>query len=469
LAEFRELDSYLTDSEDGYGSEYDRKPSLAQTEFDNDILRMGRSLMDAAREQSISGTNPPQVTMRLTRLDPTLNDAHGNTCDPRISKTIQALSEMGIDVQLGERESTMTAGGKADSHSHPQVSREEPYLLKPTMRINLDLSVLLGLVSDLTHATLPASVEEAKTWFIPPQNYLNRNKNAGGMQAKRSNSSEAHNATGPVDGDPIPTSNDDWCRDYSSQQPHQLTKQILQEMDRGLLDTIKGRLVFDEPPALLEFWTTSEARDRCLQIVSTSGGPSEKRRTLALFPRGRPRSTGELTKAFWEGSRYPREFIRLVPLKIFSGSDPSHLNGPELEKLRNPNDIPQFFHMLAQTCKAILSHETIPHPRSLPLGDVDRNPQIQRADVTKANPRLTAHTVKSVLWGACLGWTTMTANKSSVKVLLRETGAARQQGDIVPDHAIIADGDGLLVGAKPAAIWVVDPRSLSEEMRALKS
>jgi hypothetical protein len=71
----------------------------------------------------------------------------------------------------------------------------------------------------------------------------------------------------------------------------------------------------------------------------------------------------------------------------------------------------------------ILALETIPHPRSLPDTVVgngsrsDNNGKIQRAVVTKANPRLTVHTVHSLLWGAELGWTTLTANKASVRAI----------------------------------------------------
>ena len=67
LAEFREIDSYLTDSED----EDDELPSLAQTEFDNSVLRMARSLLNAAKTHPIPGSDQvATVTLRLTRLEP---------------------------------------------------------------------------------------------------------------------------------------------------------------------------------------------------------------------------------------------------------------------------------------------------------------------------------------------------------------------------------------------------------------
>ena len=65
---------------------------------------MGRSLVAAAKVNPLQLPIPhsqeifPRITMRLTRLDP---DAHPN--EPRIAQTIQALIDMGIQVELGER------------------------------------------------------------------------------------------------------------------------------------------------------------------------------------------------------------------------------------------------------------------------------------------------------------------------------------------------------------------------------
>ena len=102
----------------------------------------------------------------------------------------------------------------------------------------------------------------------------------------------------------------------------------------------------------------------------------------------------------------------------------------------------------------------------------------------KANPRLTAHTVQSMHWGAYLGWTTLTANRTSVKAILREMKTARVNGrlagvDLHLEQPRGRGGDRLLDGdgdegddndndeggsAGWAAFWVVDPRSLAEGM-----
>jgi hypothetical protein len=83
--------------------------------------------------------------------------------------------------------------------------------------------------------------------------------------------------------------------------------------------------------------------------------------------------------------------------------------------------------------------------------------EIQRVSVIRTNARLTTHTVQSMLYGAAHGWTTLTANRASVKAILREI---KMRGYDVDVHG---GGDGAV---KYAALWVIDPRSLSEGMRS---
>jgi hypothetical protein len=138
---------------------------------------------------------------------------------------------------------------------------------------------------------------------------------------------------------------------------------------------------------------------------------------------------------------------------------------------------------LAQISADILSQEIIPDPRALPDDLVDTNAddstsssaamdcrraEIQRATVTKANPRLTAHTVQSMQWGAELGWTTLTANRTSVKAILRELKAARVAGRLAGNEPEMQDRDDELKDYNFAVIWIVDPRSLAEGMSSQK-
>ncbi|KAJ3902458.1 kinase-like domain-containing protein [Lentinula edodes] len=57
-------------------------------------------------------------------------------------------------------------------------------IIEPTTRINLDLSVLMALVSDLTHAPLPTTINEANSQFIPPERYLEWKRKVDATKAK---------------------------------------------------------------------------------------------------------------------------------------------------------------------------------------------------------------------------------------------------------------------------------------------
>ena len=79
----------------------------------------------------------------------------------------------------------------------------------------------------------------------------------------------------------------------------------------------------------------------------------------------------------------------------------------------------------------------------------------------KANARLTAHTVRSLLWGAKLGWTTLTANRTSVRAMLKEMKGRRRYEDRASTQ-----GEGEGRSDMRALIHLVDPRSLAEGMRS---
>ncbi|EKM57228.1 uncharacterized protein PHACADRAFT_27911 [Phanerochaete carnosa HHB-10118-sp] len=440
LAEFREIDSYLTDSEGD--DDEDELPSLAQTKFDNSVLRMGRSLLAAAKENPVPGTSDiPLVTLCLTRLDPSPQDSKEH--DPRIPRTIEELRAMGIDVQLGEREDRLLWEPSDNTVYNPRA-------FHPTFRVNLDLSILIALVSDLTHAPLPTSPEDANARFTPGAEYVEWKKKRI-MMLRNGGSLPADDEIGEPTG-----------MDFVGRPSRALVTQVLQEMSKGLLDDMSERLSAVIGSA--EFWTTPEAKERCLQIVRKIGGPKELRRAEALF-------AGDIASAeadYWDGSRYPKGFISLLPVCLLPAGQ---LNDTQQPPARDESGRPlsPFFRTLARTCRTILREETTPHPKS-PFSPVaseraaDDCDEIQRATVTKTNPKLTAHTVQSLLWGAVYGWTTLTANKTSIKAMLKEMRAGRN-GALWDrsDETLVKDAGN---DADTAAIWMVDPRSLAEGMRA---
>ncbi|CCL99066.1 uncharacterized protein FIBRA_01078 [Fibroporia radiculosa] len=444
LAEFREMDSYLTDSEDEL-DDPNALPALVPAEFDNSVLKMGRALLAAADHNRLPGTNDiPAVTLRLTRLDP--SPANEKEYDPRIQKTVQQLQDMGIDVELGERDATSVSRSMPAHPSHPRR-------LEPTMHINLDLSILIALVSDITHAPLPQSAEEANSRFIPPPEYREWKK-------KQIEATKGAQAAAALDGE---------AEQGLGKHSRALSNQALQEMDQGLLQDIHDRLssLVNESAdvsslAQVEFWTTPEARDRFLRIVlSKIGGANEQRRARALFACAASMHREEAEEAYWQGSRYPHRFIPLHPIRVFPSPEPdaSHEQSWESEGTASS----PFFRVLARTCREVLAQEAVPDSRErTPVGEggtpEECEEEIGRAAVTRGNPRLTAHTVQSVLWGAVRGWTTLTANKASVRAVLREM-RARGLSDGWREEVDVGEG------AEKAALWVVDPRSLAEGMR----
>ncbi|KAF5325349.1 hypothetical protein D9619_009615 [Psilocybe cf. subviscida] len=488
LSEFREIDSYLTDSSDEFDAdEQDTAwgPSLAQKQFDNSILRMGHSLVAAARANPVGGTSEiPRITLRLTRLDPAQPNDDGSAPDPRIAQTLELLEEMGVAVELGERtlDELPDAGGAG-------TSLPLPTNFVPTKNVNLDLSVLIALISDLTHSALPSTIEEANARFVPPPEYREwkAKRLAATGKAKPSGTSGAaedgaHDLTNSIKmwaSTALETDINDLPSDLIKHS-RALTNQLLQEMGRGLLREVHDRLACEGDLAAVTFWTTMEARDRCLRIVAKIGGVQEKRRARALFclgsgDQGIPLE--DANRVYWQGSRFPQEFVPLLPINILPSSSPVPTALQDVLASVPPSLAPKttFGLSLSRVCADILAQETMSHPRALPEellnGDTDGTGgsrfEIQRATVTKANPRLTAHTVQSMQWGAALGWTTLTANRTSVKAMLRELKSARIAGrlsgggkeDSSADQDIVIDDSSNL-----AAFWIVDPRSLAEGM-----
>jgi len=387
---------------------------------------MGRTLLAAAKANPIylqGDTNEtPRVVLRLTRLDTSPFKENGESNDPRIAQTVQCLLDMGVEVELGER---------SDEEVHMSIPKPTPpspvpVVLTPTAHINLDLSVIIALVSDLTHAPLPKTIEEANARFVPPPE---RHR-----EWRQHRKEKQPGVADPPEIDDLPS--EDLAK-YS----RALTNQVLQEMSKGLFQELHDRLALSPLHGpQVEFWTTPEARDRCLRIVDKIGGVAEKRRAHALFPSSIEEEKAE--EEFWKNSRWPRQFVPLLPIRVYgSSSSPSPSSTPSSG----------FFKSLSTTSLHILSQG--PSPTST------THPTHHRATQTKTNPRLTTHTVRSMLYGAERGWTTLTANRTSVKAMVREMRlvvVVRGEGE----------GDGGDREEGKAAMWVVDPRSLAEGMRA---
>ena len=207
---------------------------------------------------------------------------------------------------------------------------------------------------------------------------------------------------------------------------------------------------------------------------------------------------------YWGNSRHEEGYIPIPPVRVFpqTALHPDGLVTSHDQTSPLPRSL--FFDQLVKTCTNILAQDVVPHPRSLPSDTISSIPappslnpnwtsgtgtpeleglslldddggEIQRATVTKANPKLTAHTVESILEGSRRGWTTLTANRNSVKEILKEVkalsgghyvpGVGAHEGDEAQGNGrVIKDGEGNVI--ETAAIWVINPRSLAEIMSA---
>ncbi|KAH8112343.1 hypothetical protein DFH11DRAFT_1744954 [Phellopilus nigrolimitatus] len=536
LAEFRELDSYLTDSEDEENDcSVDCSALHAPEELDNSLLQMGRALATASRLYPTLGSaegTPPKVTLRLTRLllDPeslaalqelglkVIGPLHcsiasnASDTDPRIAQTLRELLSTGLEIELGQHDFKIPA----ELLSTQSVAR---YSIVPSRQINLDLSVLIALVSDLTHAPLPASADEAFTRFIPTLAERARSRRRRQRQkellafAKPKREIKTRtpgcakmemNKTIPseeVDGCGNGAEDEDSDGDGASVHSRALANQAMREMDSGLLDEIAGRLNFPDTTSACtaeqdvsssaspqsEFWTSREARDRCLRIVEKIGGPAEKRRASALFFREGNcseltfgigySSADEAADAYWRDSRYPYNFVPgLVPVRIFDNEDDGDLNAPSGADA-DP-DANSFWGELERACRRLLSGGVVAHPRAILVpgstssgaidakGDFDGDcagaDEIERAAVLLSNVRLTAHTVGTLFRGAARRWTTLTANRSSVREMIKESSKEVIRRPDTEGSCKVPQPDEKV---EVAAIWIVEPRSLAEGMR----
>ncbi|KAG8819450.1 hypothetical protein FRC17_010438 [Serendipita sp. 399] len=402
LAEFRGIEAFSYDSdeedeEDNLAEETGvadgQRPRLPlETYLENTVYETGLMLSLAAQEFSVSNGYTPKVHMRLTRLDPSVEDE-------RIRYTIDKLSTFNVSIQQGPNDAIYEAT------NHQPVTNYMPH------HINLDLSLLIALVTDITHSPLPATFDDADVLFRP--------------QTERSwkRQMEKH-----------PLSSED-----ALEHCRALAEQTKDEMEHGIVDRIWTRL--QEVPGKSQpiFWTSEEARSRFLAIIEKIGGPDELRRAQALF-----RVDDSAEEDYWRGSRIP-SFRRpnFVPIHILS--DDSSSTDPDLQP-QHP-----FHQQVATTCRSILKKPV--------------RPELKNDDPSKLIPapvrfaaRLSAHTVQSLLLGAEGEMVTLTSNKTSIRSLLRE-----MRGYALPaERGTYSQTESTV----PLALWIVEPRSLSQGMRS---
>ncbi|KAH8800535.1 hypothetical protein DL96DRAFT_1636103 [Flagelloscypha sp. PMI_526] len=346
IAEFKELDSYLTDDE----SEENIREAPT-SELDSSILVMARALTRAARDNPVTILDEnypviPTITLHLTRLDPAAIQ------DPRMDQILEKLHDMGIETVLGPRPLAI----------HGSLS---PPRILPTAQLNLDLSCLGALVSDITHAPLPETAEECERRFttnLDTSPVVRRLIERGRKSAED-----------------------------ASIHAQQLTAQLLPEIDHELIKTLHEMLVDQAGYSVtdIQFWTTAEALQRMLHTVDDIGSDTEKERAKAI-------ANGDIG-GFWASSRHPRQYVPLLPIHIFPFSTIETL--PDL-----PSTGPLCFRSLYHSAASFWS-----------------TPDSNRG-------RVTPHTVHSMMFGASKNITTITANHQSIRAFSRGLIPASEEG-----------------------------------------
>ncbi|KAF8308973.1 hypothetical protein DL93DRAFT_2158698 [Clavulina sp. PMI_390] len=572
--------------------------SLPSIRKECSIVQMGLELVQAAQLHTHSR---PQVNIRFTRLLNHFESAHviewldagGDEVgflpdsaeavsrdDRLILQQLQRLHALGIHLDFGP------APIAPHNVAPPSLSPSPTQPLIPTQHINLDLSLLVALSSDITHAPLPTSLAEAERRFQKLSRSQRDRKKSSKPNTLQS-ASIAENGSGTEGQEAV----------EMGEHARSLVSQVMQETERSLLDEIHERCyppeergdqsadrLSDVPNRTTgseaegigraRFYTTMEARDRFLTIVSKIGGPLEKARSRALFaiPDDDQMGSGNhglesAISAFWAGSRFPRAYVPdLVPIHIHpEASDSVSYQPPSIDE---SNDLSanhargrmdDFSTRLRATCLDLLRAEPISHTQrqrsdAIPESEAKNNHLVNPsptatppsssiaatnnpddevhtptqstavntsfapsstptstptsttistfvpAQMMKIGPSvrsaITPHTLRSLLVGVGVGtdtntpslpanttssplttkpttstmMTTLTANRSSIQTILRRVNVLFPSpipaATSTSGTAEAEGGTRGSVNAEHGVIWIVEPRSLSEGMRA---
>lgn len=453
LREFREQDSYI--NSDSYSSDPEEAAQSSKYPITplNAITKQCYDLFLAAKQHKLKFGSTPKVVYRLTRMDA---DEH---CDDRVQATYNCVRRLGIDLRFGD----------VVDASSPTTLSERHFL--PSLKINLDLSLLIALISDISHSALPETAAAADERFKPFERKWKR---------KTDDESGQTIAVPIEDGEMQP-----------EEQFRALASQLKQEMVYGLVDDLDELISMScraqgAPVDQVEFWTTQEAKIRCESIVRAIGGPSEKQRASQIWHSG---------SDFWSGSRYAGRAGALERFWVRVMDDDAPDASPDKGDA-------SFVTALGDVCDKLLRQNE--YQQTIPLELVDQAPDSQlntpappagrrgggrgrRRHANVGPPQTlripTAHTVRSMREGARRGMTTITANRQSVKQIVRAIGSTEglreestlaafmvvepktlgelKRSDQRPEELLVA----AQASAGKAALWSVEPRSLAEQLR----
>lgn len=527
LSEFREAESYFEDDseedgeEDGGLTMEERvMKKLGAGELDEaatkcSLLQTGLELQAAANLHSIpeDGTkdpSKPRLQLVLVRLLPTGSHSSSsvasipqdfnlapNALAPespeakrynlRLRGILSALEKMGIEIVLGSRMDSAFQGRLPSelayanqdfrSSNLPSQSIEHPLPVLPsppplpipfkeicpTRKINLDLSALIALVSDITHAEFPP----------------------GSQEARRNGGDESHETLKNLYVSNFNEGNDlrAWAKKEENQTqdsgefqlknnnagPHgrALKQQLIRELDGdqfiAQLAGVASSTSSGEHISKVELHVTREAQQKFWEIIQVVPGDHERRRARALFQldencEGKEDeiiSNGngsgnldveEAKRMFWLGSRWDRDGDPLskkikdsigIPIKLLPESNAAAsrspltpdlpLSSPAILSLPLYRHLPtlSFSRRMHETLSSALLHLDDASPAQIPssgtppfsASSIRRNQSSNNSPPGGGNSKQTRHTLNSFLAAAEHGMTTLTTNLSSISEL----------------------------------------------------
>lgn len=412
MSELHEQDSYLNSDFDSSSSQ---ASSSATPPLTNSIITTAQHLLTAAAFQPRPKGYPiPTITLRLTRLLP---EDEYDYPDERVQETFALLRSWGINLVFGDGSDLPIQG--------PRRIRD----LSPTLHINLDLSVIIALVSDITHHPLPTDIEDARRRFLRPVDQAVEFDVPHGGNPSSKLHPDTTSGTGLVENPGM-----------HSKHTRNLVLQITQEMERGIVEEIQAvlsHLLKSRPSGTrVEFWCTQGAKRGLEEIVRVNeviGDGHEQRRSRALF-----KDEGMPEGSFWLDSRHQgrQGVLKDFYINVLDGQGSKPPLGPRTA----------FMQRLVHLC-ASLNDTNKTHPAEPAIGQ-------DSSTTNTRNPSLV--TLDSLQRGAQYGMTTLTNNRMSVKQLLR---AMRKWDGWAPGDYDDIDG------AHTAAVWVMEARSLAEWTR----
>jgi hypothetical protein len=340
----------------------------------------------------------------------------------------------GVEVSVAPAETSDLQRTTAFATSPPKDYRT-------TTNVVLDLSLLIALLSGISHMALPSREAGPEGVFLP---LVRQYRKDGSLRT------EAERTAAMLGG---------------SENVRALTVQLGVEMENPLVDELVDGLGRVAASSDVVCWATEESRQRLETIVRKLASAEELVRAQTVWA-VEGESAGEResrTTRWWAASRYAANLtplhralsdVRL--LKSSSPSDPLALAplGSERSWTVGPDE-----HAFAELHR-LLTHLVRPSSPSDPTFVDDLAP---RTAVPKLSPSLTPHTVRTLCAATSRGWTTVTTNRASLTRLykyLEEAGADPSLGAAGP-----ADRETERAGPNVAVAWVLEPRSLAESMR----